>query len=210
MKRLFRLSFPFLFCKSWEDFNSVVLILPKFSFKNVVVLVCAYLYQLAFIADGFLYLWIDTRFLLIPTTTLGPFMPAIHLICGVVFAECTLLRSYCLYKLIRTGKSSIVWHTILTKFRQSDHPKFFKVAQFLFSNMVILSSGVIITNHIAKLFEWSTPIDYVAHIALIFIQISLLRFTPAEVPYIYIATYSCYLYVKGQVNLLLHSLDGQS
>ena len=132
---------------------SVVLIFPKISFRDVVTLVFIYLYQLAFIADGLLYLWIDTRFLLLPTRTLGPFVGSVHLIPATGVAECTLLRSYCLYKMIRFGKSSIVWHTVSIKIKQSDHPKLFKVTQFLFFQIVVGGTAIIIADHMTKLLE---------------------------------------------------------
>ena len=202
-KKFFQRYCPYLFCNSWEESNSIMIIFPKFNLKNALTLICLYLYYLAFMIDGLFYLWIDTRFLLIPTTILGPFMHIIHIICVTGFGECILFRTYCLYKMIRFGRSSIVWHTILLKINQSDHPKLFNVSKFLFFQLFVGASAVFTANHIAKLVEWSNLLDYVVHIGWIFIQIGLLRFTPSEFPYFYIAAYSCYLYVKEQMDLLL-------
>ena len=99
LKKLFELCFPLLFCKFWEEIDSIVF--PKFNIKNISLLVINHIYMLCFIVDGFLYLWIDTRFLMLPTTTLGPFADSVHLICGTAVFEILFLRSYCLIKMIR-------------------------------------------------------------------------------------------------------------
>ena len=202
-KKLFRLYFAVIYCKSWEDFNSVTLMMPQINFSNVTKLLLVYLDQFTLIVDGALYSWINTRFLLIPRTTLGPFIHTIHFLCATFIVECTLFRSYCLYKTVRSGKSSIVWHTVSDKVEQSDHPKSFKAAHFFFFQMTVGAGSIYLTNHTAKLLEWSTPLDYVVHITWTFVQLALMRFTPMEVPYIYMAAYSCYLYLKQQVDLLL-------
>ena len=204
LKNMFKLTFPFLFCKSLEDFTSIVLIFPKFNFKNFLTLVCIYLHDMIFMADGLLYSWIDTRFLIIPMTTLGPFVASVHFIFGTAFAEIILFRSYCLYRMLRSGKACPTWYAISSKIKQNEHPKLFKVAQFLFSQLVLSAMLVHILNHVAKLLEFSTPLDYVVNIAWIFIQISLLRFTPVVIPYLYTVAYFCYLYVRKQTDLLLN------
>ena len=203
MMNIIKFAFPFLFCQSWEDITSVTLILPKYTIKNIITLACLYLYHLVFITDGLFYLWINTRFLFSPTTILGPFVGSVHLICAAGVGECALIRSYCLYKMIRYGKGSIDWQVTLRKIKQNDQVKLFKIMQFLFFQVALTTTTIVVLNHVVKLLVWSTTLDYVVNISWIFVHITLLRYTPIEIPYVYIVAYFCYSYVKEQMDSLL-------
>ena len=132
-------------------------------------------------------------------TSLRSFVDSIHLICSTAFAECNLLRIYCLYQMIRYMKASIVWHTISTKIKQCDHSKLFNAHQILFFQMIIGASSTTISNHFAKLFQQSTSLDYVVNIFWTLLQLSFLRFSPAELPFFYMEAYSCYLNVEEEM-----------
>ena len=81
------------------------------------------------------------------------------------------------------------------------------MARLFFSQAIFGATVIVLSNHLTKLLEFSTPLDYVVQIAGIFIQTALTRFSPMEFLYFFMEAYACYLYVKEKMDLLLKKFN---
>ena len=195
---------PLIFGESFEDFAEIALLFPDFSLKNVIVLICVFVFYLVFIFDGLFFFLVDTHFLLMARSSLGPFLSPIHVVVGITLSEMVILRSYCIYSKVKFGKRSITWFNIVSKMGKSEHPKLILVSRFLFLQLWLGSSVIYLTNHLTKLLlERSTPADYVANVAWFVIEVTLLRLTIVELPLYLLMAYGCYVQVNIRMDRLL-------
>ena len=206
-KIVLKLICPPIFGDSIERFTSDLFILPNFNWKSSLVIFVINLYYFIFVTEGFLYKFINTRFLFLPTRALGPFESAIHGLWGITIFELIILRAHCLYKMVRHGRSSLAWYDISTKIKISDHPTYFIIFRLLFFGIFGGCLVAILFNHALKITEQPTYLDYVVNMAWIIIQILLLRFAMVEFPYFYIVGFSCYIHVKDKMDNLLRNFN---
>lgn len=211
-KKPLRRKLLWVFCplatgQSFEEFIKVAELFPTRKASSIFKLLCIYIFYFLFIADGLLYPFIDTHFLLLPRASLGPFLNAIHIMCGAAICEIVVLRSYCIYTKIRHGINSIGWFNILTKITSDEHRKLFLFLRFLFFQMGFSVTIIYLSNHLTKLvFERSTPIDYFVNAVWIVSEMLLIRFTIIEIPLMYVMSYSCYVYVNQKLDKLIGEL----
>ena len=202
-KNVFKKLCPLAFCDSVECFTSVLFILPKFNPKSVAVSVLVNLYYLVIVAEGFFFKFIHTRFLFIPTRSMGPFVDVVHFLWAISLFELFTLRTHCLYKMVRYGRGSQAWYDIAIRTKKGDHPIYFQIFRLLFIGVFGIASLAIVVLHALKMTERPTQLDYVVNSAWIIIRIILMRFTVVEFPYFYIVSFSCYMHVKEKMDNLL-------
>ena len=152
--------FPLIFCESLESFESVLLILPKLCTKNIIILIFIYIYYSLILADGLFYKFINTRYLFLPMSSLGTFLNPVHIIWASSFIEATIMRTHCLYKVITSGRSSLIWYDIAMRIKKDDHPIYFKISWLLFLGIFLSSFMIFSSQHVLKLTEFSTSLDY--------------------------------------------------
>ena len=131
----------------------------------------------------------------------------VHIVWAVGFFEMLMLRTHCLYKTVRYGRSSLAWYNVATKIKKSDHPIYFQFLRIFFIGDFAACCLALCCVHIMKLTESSTPLDYLVNITWIIIQILLLRFTVVDFPYFYIISFNCYIYVKEKMDNLLRDFS---
>ena len=198
---------PLVFGESFEDFAKIVLSFPDFNFKNVFVLICVYFFCLAFIFDGFFYSLIDTHFLLLPRSSIGPFMSPIHIICGVVISEVYILRCYCIYAKIKYGKQSITWFNIISTMGKKEHPKLFLFSKLLFLQLWFGCTLIFFSHGVIKLLlERSTPVDYFVNTAWFLFGVVIMRAAVVELAVHLLMAYACFVQLNLKMGQLLATL----
>ena len=199
--------YPLPFCESIEAFESILLILPKPSLRNIKLITFIFILYLLILADGLFYQFINTRYLFIAISTLGPFLFPIHIVWSAAFFEATVVRIHCLYKVIRFGRSSVTWYDIAKRIKKDDHPVYFKICRFLFIVIFFAGTSIISSQHLLKLAEYSTPLDYFVNFTWTVIQIYMIRFALTDLIFIYIAALNCYMYLINKMDDLLNTFN---
>lgn len=209
MKQIFEkiahLMFPLALGESFEDLASGVLFFPNFgNLKHLLTWIFIYLVYFVYIIDGYFSPWVDTHYLPLPRTSVGPLISQVHLLAGLVISEVFIIRSYFFYVKIRYGLHSIKWFETISQINKHSRPMLFKVINFLFPHLFLGVGTVFVSNQVVKLsFERSSLEDYLVNIFWVFSNFFILRFTLIDLPLVYIMAYTCYSVLKNRLDRLL-------
>ena len=198
-KKLFQLLYPILSAECFEDFALKVVLFPSFkNFKHIILWIFIYTMYILYIIDGFFHQYIDTYYLPMPRSSLGPLRDEIHFLVGTIVLEALIVRSNIFYTKLRSGKNCTSWFKVFLRTSKDEHPKLFQVLKFSLDQLYLGIMLILIFNEMFKIsFERCTFLDSLVTMAWLITSIFSVRYTIIELLLIYVITFCCYMHLNN-------------